>query len=105
MTGLECHTRPFISLFHSFHLPTQKATVLAVEECVTVDIKLSAINLLCFGGFRSRADDPPKLWRARSDLPAAAKAGFAKAGSLQRPGAQVGLVFGDHGLARGAPFQ
>ncbi len=33
---------------------------LAVEECVTLDRTLSAMDLLCFGGFRSQADDPPK---------------------------------------------
>ena len=42
------------------HPPTQETTALAVEECVTTHIELSAINLLCFGRFRLRADDPPK---------------------------------------------
>ena len=38
-------------------------TALAVEECVNARYTLSAINLSCFGGFCSPADDPPKPWR------------------------------------------
>ena len=40
-----------------------QARTLAVEECVNAQYTLSAINLSCFGGFRSMADDPPKPWR------------------------------------------
>ena len=47
----------------SLHPPTQETTALAVEECVNVRYTISAINLSCFGGFRSSADDPPKPWR------------------------------------------
>ena len=65
---------------------------MAVEECVTPEATIAAMDLLCFGGFRTAADDPPKPWRLRSEA------------QLQRPGAQVGMYFGDHGLARGAPF-
>jgi len=43
-----------------FHPPTQETTALAVEECVTVKAAIAAMNLLCFGGFRTVADDPPK---------------------------------------------
>ena len=56
------------------HPPTQETTALAVEECVNVRYNISAINLSCFGGFRSLADDPPKPWRLRTE-------------ALQRPGA------------------
>ncbi len=38
-------------------------TALVVEECVNARYTISAINLSCFGGFRSAADDPPKPWR------------------------------------------
>ena len=47
----------------NFHPPTQETTALAVEECVNARYTISAINLSCFGGFRSLADDPPKPWR------------------------------------------
>jgi hypothetical protein len=50
------------------------------------------MNLRCFGGFRCRADDPPKPEYVRIESPSPSLA-------------QVGLVFGDHGLARGAPLQ
>jgi len=30
---------------------------------VTLEATIAAINLLCFGGFRAAADDPPKPWR------------------------------------------
>ena len=40
------------------HPPTQETTALAVEECVNARYTISAINLSCFGGFRSPADDP-----------------------------------------------
>ena len=46
-----------------FHPPTQETTALAVEECATLPDMLAAINLLCFGGFRTPANDPPKPWR------------------------------------------
>ena len=36
---------------------------MAVEECVNARYTISAINLSCFGGFRSPADDPLKPWR------------------------------------------
>jgi hypothetical protein len=36
------------------------STALAVEECVTLEATITAMNLLCFGGFRIAADDPPK---------------------------------------------
>ena len=32
------------------------------------------------------ADNPPKPWRLRPDLPTPVVAGFAKAGALRRPG-------------------
>jgi len=59
--------------------PTQETTALAVEECVTLEATIVAMNLLCFGGFRTVEDDPPKPWR------------------------RWVCFFGDHGLARGAP--
>jgi len=65
---------------------------LAVEECVTLEPTIAAMNLPCFGGFRIAADDLPKPWRLRTE-------------GLQRPGAQVGMFFGDHGVARGAPYK
>ena len=39
------------------------STALAVEECVNARYTILAINLSCFGGFRSPVDDPPKPWR------------------------------------------
>ena len=36
---------------------------LAVEECVALAAIVTAIDPLCFGGFRHPADDPPKPWR------------------------------------------
>ena len=46
-----------------FHPPTQETTALAVEECVTPEATIAATDLLCFGGFRTAADDPPRPWR------------------------------------------
>jgi len=46
-----------------FHPPTQENTALAVEDCVTLAATVTAIDVLCFGGFRQPADDPPKPWR------------------------------------------
>ena len=43
------------------HPPTQETT--AVEECVTLAAIVTATDVLCFGGFRLRADDSPKPWR------------------------------------------
>jgi len=57
-----------------FHPPTQETTALAVEECVALAAIVTAMDLLCFGGFRQAADDPPKPWRLRTE-------------ALQRPGA------------------
>jgi hypothetical protein len=54
---------------------------------VTLEATIAAMNLLCFGGFRTVEDVPPKPWRLRTE-------------ALQRPKAQVGMVFGDHKLAR-----
>jgi predicted HTH domain antitoxin len=42
------------------HPPTQDTTALAVEECVSLEATIAAMNQLCFGGFRTVADDPPK---------------------------------------------
>jgi hypothetical protein len=52
----------------------QETPALAVEECVTLEATIAAMNLLRFGGFRIAADDPPKPWRLRTE-------------ALQRPGA------------------
>jgi hypothetical protein len=52
----------------------QDTTALAVEECVTLEATIAAMNQLCFGGFRTVADDPPKPRRLRTE-------------ALQRPGA------------------
>ena len=60
--------------YDKFHPPTQETTALAVEECVHARHTISTINVSCFGGFRSLADDPPKPWRLRAE-------------ALQRPGA------------------
>jgi hypothetical protein len=54
---------------HLFHPPTQETTALAVEECVTLEAAIVAMNLLCFGGFRTVEDDPPKAWRSLSRGP------------------------------------
>jgi len=51
------------------------------EECVNGQVTITAINLLCFGGFCALADDPSKPWRLRTEL-------------FQRPVALVGMVFG-----------
>jgi len=59
--------------------------VLAIQECLTPDIKLSAIHLPCSGGFRPRVDDPPKPWRLRTEW-------------LQRAGVWVGRIFGTPGF-------
>jgi hypothetical protein len=37
-----------------------QARALPVEECVNGRYTISTINVSCFGGFRSQADDPPK---------------------------------------------
>jgi len=34
-----------------------------VEECVALEVTIAVTNLLCFSGFRTAADDPPKPWR------------------------------------------
>ena len=54
-------------LIKTIHPPTQETTALAVEECVTLAATVTAIKLLCFGGFRQPADDPPKPWRLRAE--------------------------------------
>jgi 1-acyl-sn-glycerol-3-phosphate acyltransferase len=51
-----------------FHPPTQETAALAVGECVHACYTISAINLSCFGGFRSPADDPPKPPPSQSTL-------------------------------------
>jgi hypothetical protein len=38
---------------------------LAAEECVTLEATIATMNLLCFGGFGTVADDPPKPRRTR----------------------------------------
>jgi hypothetical protein len=48
---------------YSLHPPTQETRALAVEEFVALAAIVRAIDLLCFGGFRQPADDPPKPWR------------------------------------------
>jgi len=40
---------------------------LAVEGRVNARYTISTINLSCFGGFRSSADDSPKPWRLHSE--------------------------------------
>jgi hypothetical protein len=45
------------------HPPTQETMALAVEGRVNARHTISTINLSCFGGFRSSADDPPKSGR------------------------------------------
>jgi hypothetical protein len=45
------------------HPLTQETTALAVEECVTLATIVTSTDMLCFGGFRQPADDPPKPWR------------------------------------------
>jgi hypothetical protein len=78
---LRCHFLPVKTflVFCGCHPPTQEttpmycntlrlaSTALAVRECVNGRYTISAINLSCFGGFRSRADDPPKPWHLRSE--------------------------------------
>ena len=36
-----------------------------MEECVALAAIVTAIDLLCFGGFRQPADDPPKRFGAQ----------------------------------------
>ncbi len=48
---------------YSLHPPTQETTFLAAEKFVALAAIVTAIDLLCFGGFRQPADDPPKPWR------------------------------------------
>ena len=36
---------------------------MAVEECVTLEATIAAMNLLCGGGYRAAADGPLKPWR------------------------------------------
>jgi len=50
-----------------FHPPTQETTALAMEECVTLAAIFTGTDVLCSGGFRHPADDPPKHWRLRAE--------------------------------------
>jgi len=85
---------------------------LDVEECVNAQDFIAAINLLCFGGFRSPADDPPKPWRrwvgVWETTPACRNACLREAPppeALRRVGApgKAGTSACRRGLVRGAP--
>ena len=98
-------TTPACRNFHRERKPKtalqRGGTALAVEECVNGRYTISAINVSCFSGFRSQADDPPKPPPGK-ELVYLWVGAMAEAGSAGRL-AQVGMVFEDHGLVRGAP--
>jgi hypothetical protein len=102
------------------------STALAVEECINGRYTISTINVSCFGGFRSQADDPPTCspnkFFGRREPWGYVPEGFTVGGQIGVGGygfwgprlraeatarnvsAKAGTSTCRHGLARGAPF-
>jgi hypothetical protein len=80
-------TTPACRNFHRERKPKTAlrcaGTVLAVDECVNGRYTISAINVSCFGGFRSQADDPPKTPPAK-ELVCPREAAMAEVGPAGR---------------------